>query len=310
MGPILFQPIYRERVWGGRRLEAVFDRSLPGGVPIGESWELVDREEAQSVVCEGPLAGRTLSQLWETERRPIFGTLAPETRRFPLLIKILDAADRLSLQVHPPASVASRFGGEPKTEMWYVLDAASGSELYVGLRRGVTKESFARAIEEGTVADCFHRIQTQKGDCMFLPSGRVHAIGAGHLIAEIQQNSDTTFRVYDWDRKGLDGRPRALHVAESLECIDFCDYEPQLQQARGENLVACPLFNVSLAALGSGRTWDGGSERFHLFMPVDGSVEVAGREIRPGRFFLLPASGRPLTIRPARPEVRVLVTTW
>lgn len=309
MWPILFQPIYQERVWGGRRLETELGRVLPGQSPIGESWEIVDREEAQSVVREGPLAGRTLHELWVGDRGRFFGSLAPEAPRFPILVKLLDATDRLSLQVHPPAAVAGRFGGEPKTEMWYIMAAAPDSELYVGLRRGVTREKFSEAIAAGTVAQCFHRIPTRAGDFMFLPSGRVHAIGAGHLIAEIQQNSDTTFRVYDWDRKGLDGRPRALHVAESLECIDFSDIEPVLQRPDGETLVRCPLFTVTMAALGSGRTWDGGGERFYLFMPVGGPVEVSGREVPPGETFLLPAAGGPLCLRPGSPGSRVLVTT-
>lgn len=310
MWPILFQPVYQERVWGGRRLEAELGRKLPGQSPIGESWEVCDREEAQSVVRDGPLAGRSLHELWETDRLGFFGSLAPASARFPLLVKLLDASDRLSLQVHPPAAVAGRFGGEPKTEMWYIMGAAPGSELYIGLRRGVTRERFAEAIAKGTVAECFHRIPTRAGDCMFLPSGRVHAIGAGHLIAEIQQNSDTTFRVYDWGRKGLDGHPRALHVAESMECIDFSDIEPAMQQPDGETLVRCPLFAVTVAALGSARTWDGGGERFYLFMPVGGPVEAAGREMAPGEFFLLPAAAGPLRIRPVGSGSRVLVTTW
>ena len=135
--------------------------------------------------------------------------------RFPLLCKILDAREKLSLQVHPPARV--RHLGDPKTEMWYIADAAAGAELFVGLQRGITRAAFERAIHAGRVAECFHRIPVQAGDTMFLPSGRVHAIGAGLVIFEIQQNSDTTFRVYDWDRVGLDGKPRELHVAESLE---------------------------------------------------------------------------------------------
>lgn len=310
MGPIRFVPLYQERVWGGRRLGEELGRALPGGSPIGESWEVVDRAGAQSVVRDGPLAGRTLHDLWVTERRGVFGSLAPEGERFPILVKLLDAAEKLSLQVHPPAEVAGRFGGEPKTEMWYVLGAAPGSELYVGLRRGVTRESFAGAIAAGTVAECFHRIPTRAGDCMFLPSGRVHAIGAGHLIAEIQQNSDTTFRVYDWDRKGLDGRPRALHVAESMECIDFSDVEPGLQRPDGEVLVRCPFFGVTLSALGAARTWDGGGERFYLFMAVGGAVEAGGREMAAGEFFLWPAGGGPLRIRPMAAGGRVLVTTW
>ncbi len=310
MGPLFFRPVYQERVWGGRRLEGELGRELPVRGPIGEAWELVDREEAQSVVRDGPLEGRSLNELWREERQSLFGALAPEAPRFPILVKLLDAADRLSLQVHPPAGVAARFGGEPKTEMWYIMGASPGAELYVGLRAGVTRESFEAAIASGTVAECFHRISTRAGDCMFLPSGRVHAIGAGHLIAEIQQNSDTTFRVYDWDRKGLDGKPRALHVAESLECIDFADTEPGLQRPDGECLVRCPHFTVQLAAPGGGRIWDGGRERAYVFVPVGGRVAAGEREAGPGELFLQPTTAGPLRVRAIDASAKVLVTTF
>ena len=147
---------------------------------------------------------------------------------FRLLIKILDARDKLSLQVHPPAGQAAELGGEPKTEMWYIAEAAPGAELYVGLKRGVTRAEFEQKIKAGTVAECFHRVACEPGDAMFLPSGRVHALGAGLVIFEIQQNSDTTYRVFDWNRLGLDGKPRELHIPQSLASIDFNDFEPSL----------------------------------------------------------------------------------
>ena len=146
--------------------------------------------------------------------------------RFPLLIKLLDAQEKLSLQVHPPAHLAAELGGEPKTELWHIADAAPGAELFVGLNRGVTRAEFERKLRDGSVAECFHRISVRAGDTMFLPSGRVHAIGAGLVIFEIQQNSDTTYRVFDWNRVGLDGHRRELHLAESLVSIDFNDFEP------------------------------------------------------------------------------------
>src|SRR5208282_2442170 len=131
-----------------------------------------------------------------------------QSRRFPLLVKILDAQEKLSLQVHPPAPLAAKLGGEPKTEMWYIAAAKPGAELYAGLKRGVTRRQFEQAIRDATVAECFHRLQVRAGDALFLPSGRVHALGAGLVVFEIQQNSDTTYRVFDWDRVGLDGKPR------------------------------------------------------------------------------------------------------
>src|SRR6266404_6184934 len=230
--PLTFQPLLKQRVWGGRKLEQLYQKPLPPGVPIGESWEISDRPDDASVITNGPLAGKDLHWLVEHHREELLGSTKLQHGRFPLLVKILDAEQKLSLQVHPPADKAARLGGEPKTEMWYIADAAPGAELYVGLKRGVTRDQFAEKVRSGTVADCFHRIGVKSGDAMFLPSGRVHAIGAGLVIFEIQQNSDTTYRVFDWNRVGLDGKPRELHIPQSLASIDFNDFEPEL--VRGE----------------------------------------------------------------------------
>ncbi len=197
-------------------------------MPIGESWEISDRPGDVSVIANGPLAGKDLRWLMEKHAADLLGGAQPQRGRFPLLVKILDAQDKLSLQVHPPPAQAAALGGEPKTEMWYIAQAAPGAELYVGLKRGVTRAEFERKIKAGTVAECFHRVPVQPGDAMFLPSGRVHALGAGLVIFEIQQNSDTTYRVFDWNRLGLDGKPRELHIPQSLASIDFSDCEPSL----------------------------------------------------------------------------------
>ena len=203
-----------ERVWGGRRLAERLGKPLPPGVPIGESWELVDREDAQSVVDTGEHAGITLHELWTEHREAVFGEI-PDSPRFPLLAKILDARETLSVQVHPPAAVAPELGGEPKTEMWYLIEAEEGAELFAGFRPGVDRRQFESALGNGDVADLLHRVPVRAGDALFIPSGRCHAIGAGCLIVEIQQNSDTTYRVFDWNRVGLDGKPRALHIESS-----------------------------------------------------------------------------------------------
>src|SRR5690606_22752909 len=172
--PLIFEPLFMERVWGGRRLETLFGKRLPQSTRIGEAWEMVDREEAQSVVHEGPLRGSTLHELWTEHRELIFGKGLPDTPRFPLLCKLLDAQERLSLQVHPPAEVAEELGGEPKTEMWYVVDATLDSDLYAGVRPEVTRETFEEALKEGRVADQVHKVPVKKGDAIFIPSGRVH----------------------------------------------------------------------------------------------------------------------------------------
>ena len=205
-----------ERMWGGRRLESEFAKKLPDKVRIGESWEIVDRLEAQSVVRSGPLKGNTLDELWTQHRQPIFGG-TPDSPRFPLLIKLLDANEKLSLQVHPPEKVADKLGGETKTEFWYVAGADPGAKLFLGLREPITRDQFKRALDKGTVEDCVQKIRVQTGDAMFLPAGRLHAVGAGNLLVEIQQNSDTTYRVFDWNRVDQNGKGRELHVDQALE---------------------------------------------------------------------------------------------
>jgi len=305
--PLVFEPLFMERVWGGRRLETLLGKRLPPGVRIGESWELVDREEAQSVVHTGPLRGWILHDLWRQKRTEIFGPGLAETPRFPLLCKILDAQERLSVQVHPPASVAASLRGEPKTEMWYLLDASLDSDLYAGLKPGVTRAGFEHALQAGHVAEQIHSFPIRAGDAMFIPSGRIHAIGAGNLIVEIQQNSDTTYRVFDWNRLGLDGKPRELHVGESLESINFDDVEPGIVQPQGELLVECPLFHVEQWVLSGPRMSPGPG--FAVFVVVEGSVECGGVQFFRGSFFLLPACATERELRPLSADAAVLRTS-
>ena len=299
--PLLFHPSFKERIWGGRTLERLYGKDLPADVPIGESWEVADRPGDDSVIANGALAGRTLHWLMEHHAADLLGAAAPaEAGRFPLLCKILDARDRLSLQVHPPPRPADRLG-DPKTEMWYIAQAEPGAELYVGLKRGVTRARFEEELRAGSVASCFHRIPVQAGDVMFLPSGRVHAIGAGLVIFEIQQNSDTTFRVFDWNRLGLDGQPRALHVRESLASIDFDDFEPALAgdgespsgQFRVRPLVEHELFDARAvrAAAPAARTLPA---RLQVLAVVAGAATIGGggvsERLVPGQFCVVPAA--------------------
>ena len=299
--PLVFHPAFKERVWGGRTLETLYGKALPAGVPIGESWEISDRPGDESVIANGPLAGRSLRWVMEHHRRELLGTAAAGAAdRFPLLCKILDAREKLSLQVHPPAAAAGL--GEPKTEMWYIAAADFGAQLYVGLKRGVTRADFERELRSGQVERCFHRLPVRAGDSMFLPSGRVHAIGAGLVIFEIQQNSDTTFRVFDWNRPGLDGRPRDLHVAESLESIDFADIEPSLAGTDVSTeggfarraLVRDPLFAVDHLSATTAGAWPLSPAAATIIAVVDRGVVITGggrsEPLAPGQFCLVPAS--------------------
>ncbi len=302
MLPIRFNAIYQERVWGGRELESVYGRVLPSeGAPYGESWEISDREEAQSVVSSegGDFAGMSLNQLWSDEetRGNVFGD-GLKGDRFPLLIKILDCRHDLSVQVHPPAELAEELGGEAKTEMWYIAGVDKGAKLYAGLKKGVTKESFAQSLIDGTVEEQIHAIEAVEGESIFIPSGRLHAIGAGYLIYEIQQNSDTTYRVFDWNRMGLDGVPRELHVEQSMQCIDFSDMEPSMDEAEGDCIASCEYFKVEKRELHSGtEVGNDDHERFSIVTVVSGQLsDKAGRVYVPGDFMILPRGASTLRV--------------
>jgi mannose-6-phosphate isomerase len=300
--PLTFRPVFKERVWGGRNIERIFGKKLPAQKVIGESWEISDRPGDASVISNGPLAGKELHWLVENHREELLGSATLEAGRFPLLIKILDAQEKLSLQVHPPASKALELKGDPKTEMWYIVHAEPEAELYVGLKRGVTKAEFERKVKDGSVADCFHRIPVRAGDAMFLPSGRVHAIGAGLVIFEIQQNSDTTYRVFDWNRVGLDGKPRELHVEQSLASIDFGDFEPALVQnqlvgdesLKRRQLVHDPLFNVEYMEMAQNARCQVANGKVQILGCVSGNLKVDNQErtveLSPGEFCVVPAS--------------------
>lgn len=292
-----FAPLYQDRVWGGRNLETKLGRALPAGRPIGESWEIVDRPEAQSVIRDGALDGLTLRAAIEKHAAAIMGSAWAPARRFPILVKWLDCRERLSLQVHPPAAVAPELKGEPKTENWYIADCAPESRLIVGLKRGVTRAQFERALSANTLEECVHRFPVAPGDSILVHSGQIHAIDAGNLILEIQQNSDTTYRVYDWGRVGLDGKPRQMHVNESLKSIRWDDFEPAPVRGKNEPAVIAEAreFRIRRVPLAAGATLRiAAGEQARILSVVSGRVSGAAGfegEIARGENVLLPYGG-------------------
>jgi mannose-6-phosphate isomerase len=305
--PLTFKPIFMERVWGGRRLESEFGKQLPPQRPIGESWEIVDRPEAQSIVRNGPLCGKNFHELWTQYRAEIFGNVA-DSPRFPLLLKLLDAHDKLSLQVHPPEKLADRLGGEPKTEFWYIAAADPGAELYLGFRESITRDQFEKALRDGTAADHVHKIRVKSGDAAFLPAGRLHALGAGNLLIEIQQNSDTTYRVFDWNRVDDKGKQRQLHIDQALQCIDFTDVRSRLLKPEGELLLCHALFEVQKWNLSAPREV-APRGRFAIVCCLTGSLRCADVDLTPGGFFLVPAELDDRQLKPISERTSLLRIT-
>ena len=305
--PLTFEPIFVERMWGGRRLRSEFGKNLPPQKLIGESWEIVDRPEAQSIVRTGPLRGKPLHELWTHHRNELFGHV-PDSPRFPLLVKLLDAHANLSLQVHPPETIASRLEGEPKTEFWYVAATDPGAELYLGFCESITRDQFEKALRDGTVAKYVHKIRVKSGDAAFVPAGRFHAAGAGNLLIEVQQNSDTTYRVFDWNRVDDKGKPRQLHLDWALQCVDLDDIRPGLLPREGEPLLRHNLFEVEKWNLDS---WREVTPRGHFAIVccLTGSLRCADVDLKPGGFFLVPAQLEDRQLHPQTKETSLLRIT-
>ena len=312
--PLTFEPIFKERVWGGQRLHSEFGKKLPIGADIGESWEIVDREDAQSVVRHGVFRDHTLHELWTRDRESIFGNVADcpsraGVSRFPLLIKLLDAHEKLSLQVHPPERVADSLGGEPKTEFWYVAAAEPGARLFLGLEKPSSRREFEEAIRAGKVADLVHTISVKAGDAILLPAGRFHAVGDGNLLVEVQQNSDTTYRVFDWKRVDeSSGRPRSLHVEPALQSIDFNDVTPGLIQPDGELLVRHRLFEIQRWDLTASREVTPPGQ-FAIVACLTGAIRCVDVDLAPGEFCLVPASLGDRQLHPRADDTSLLRIT-
>jgi mannose-6-phosphate isomerase len=301
--PLRFEPIFQHRIWGGRRLADWFARPLPGDGPIGEAWVLSDRDDHPSRVAEGPLEGVSLPELMRNHGPHLLGPAARHHRRFPLLLKFLDARETLSVQVHPSDHHAHLLppGERGKTEAWVVLEATPDSRVYVGLRPGTTRAELHRGLHQQRLEEHLHSFSPAVGDCIFLPAGVVHALGGGIVLFEIQQNSDVTFRLHDWNRRDpKTDRPRDLHIEQALACTNFTppDHglrspcEEQGTPSRRERLVSCDHFHVW--------RWQsqapfmiGAREECRIVVCLAGSAQLVHEEteyaIRAGDVLLLPA---------------------
>jgi mannose-6-phosphate isomerase len=313
--PLRFEPIYQYRLWGGRRLADLLSAPLPGDGPIGEAWVLSDRDDHPSCVANGPLKGRTIGQVLEQFPKQVMGELAGRFRRFPLLLKFLDAREMLSVQVHPPADNKDAENG--KTEAWVVLEAGTKSRIYVDLKPGTTADDLRHAIKDGTVADNVACFSPKPGDGVYIPAGTVHSLGGGVVVFEVQQNSDVTFRLYDWGHvDAKTGQPRALQVDQALACIDFADGASGLiapvvegtTPVQCERLFHCEYFWLRrLCGQAPFTVGAAGVPRVLVCIQGAGQVEHTGATyaVRRGDVLLLPAVLGACTFRP-RGAVTVL----
>ncbi len=320
--PLTFEPVFRDYIWGGRNLETLFGRRLPPGI-VAESWEISGHPSSPTAVGAGPLAGLTLPEVQARLGDDLVGKRsrwAADRHRFPLLVKLLDANRRLSVQVHPPDEYAlAHEGGElGKTEMWYVLHAAPGAELIYGLSQRVTPDTFRAALQEDLLANYMHRLPVRSGDAIFVPTGTLHALLEGVVVAEIQQNSDTTYRVYDWGRLGHDGKPRPLHIDRALDVIDWRVVRPQAVKpvviadadgVRRAEISRCPYFVVEEVRVSAGAAYRGACDgtTFEIWGCVSGQAGLswAGEPLSlPAvRFALLPAALGEYSVRASGPTV-------
>lgn len=303
--PIRTQPFFRDYLWGGRKLGSVLGKDIPESGIWAESWEFVDHDEHQSLIVNGPLAGQSLRDVAQAQPEWLFGQGHAQLPRLPLLLKYLDCQRVLSVQVHPSDDYARNMSPPDlgKTEAWYIVSAEPGAKLYAGLKKDIGQSELQTAIDSGQVEDCLHALQPSAGDCVFIPAGTVHALGAGLLVAEIQQASNTTFRLYDWERLGADGKPRALHIQQALDVIDFSSgpQKPQetcsTTQDGRQNLVKCDKFILDRLT-GGGRMEVGGDGKFHLLTVPQGQALLDGlsqtseeaQRLTTGQSVLLPGS--------------------
>ncbi|MCX6356389.1 MAG: class I mannose-6-phosphate isomerase [Candidatus Aureabacteria bacterium] len=318
--PLRFEPIYKEKVWGGDKLNTLYDRRIPPGRRMGESWEIADHGDDISRVAHGPLKGRSLRELMEQYPRELLGGApAGPLGRFPLLVKFIDAAENLSVQVHPDDAYAAvhEGGAAGKTELWYVAGADPGAGLICGCRGEMEKEAFTRAIDGGNVLEFLRHVPVKEGDAVFVPAGCVHSIGAGTLILEIGTSSDITYRVYDWGRTG-----RELHRGKALEVSILEDGARYVVAKRWDAhggfktalLAECPSFRSTEVRIATGWGPVGRRERFDIVSVTagEGLLECGGGveplELFPGDTILIPASLGGYTLKAVRGDCTIVHT--
>ncbi|MGE4287429.1 MAG: type I phosphomannose isomerase catalytic subunit [Salinivirgaceae bacterium] len=319
--PLKFEPVLKEKIWGGKRLKEVLGKNVGTLEKVGESWELSAYDGSVSVVNNGFLAGNDLLELVEIYMGDLIGdrVYAQFGINFPLLIKFIDANDYLSVQVHPDDEMAlERHNSFGKTEMWYIMDAEDDAELIIGFNQKLDKEKYLQVLNSGKIGDVLHREKVHKGDVFFMPAGRVHATGPGILFAEIQQTSDLTYRIYDWDRVDADGNQRELHTELAIEAIDFEQPEQLKTLYRQENnqrneVQSCKYFTTNLLKLNQkivlNYAW---LDSFVVFMGIDGDLDIhfspnqSPVRLSKGETVLVPALIDEITLQPLTPETRVL----
>jgi mannose-6-phosphate isomerase len=315
--PLRFRPVYKDYIWGGEKIIRRFNRSAPPGI-YAESWEVSTRPEGMSEVVNGPLSGVTLDELCRRRGQDVLGSKVAGPA-FPLLIKLIDAKETLSVQVHPDDATAAKHGGEAKTEMWYVLDADKGSCVYCGLTPGADRKAVEAAAGSRNFGKLLQTVPVTAGEAVFVPGGRIHAIGAGCLLLEVQQNSNTTYRLYDWDRVGPDGRPRELHIEQALQVTNWSDEKhpkvaPRKISQSGLNerweILSCPYFCLERFKLEEVSVTGGFGESFHVIFIAQGEIELRSQGFREraaaGTTYLVPASVRQYFLEPVHGAVEVL----
>ncbi len=321
MYPLKFEPILKQILWGGDKI-IPFKHLNESLTNVGESWELSGVEGSESVVANGPDKGLTLPELVRKYREELVGesNYARFGSKFPLLIKFIDAKEDLSIQVHPNDALAKkRHNSMGKTEMWYVVGASEGAKLRSGFSEQITPKEYKERVYNNTITDVLQEYEIHPGDVFFLPAGRVHSIGAGAFIAEIQQTSDITYRIYDFNRKDAQGKSRELHTELAREAINYevlDDYRTEYDAVKDEpvELVACPYFTTSLYDMTEEISCDYSElDSFVIFICIEGSCTLKDNEgneisLRSGETVLLPASTQDVTIRPNAEGVKVLET--